>query len=323
MGNAPHSRSQTASPAAYLHENLDALRTPQPHLASMPPTIEPTPATAPTSDGTLDLLDFFVVVAENLRLLIIGPIAAALVAFGIMLTMPKTYESESWLRLEPNAAPQITSADILLPLLERAPWVTERASGHDAALKALRSHIDASFDTKNNLLTLRVRAPSPEQAQQLSHALLDAYRTYSLPKGRDLEQIEQEIESTKASLESMKSVAERLALNIDKVTPGTEGDNVARAYIHLSEQVTARSKRLNDLRLKLLGFDKEVFAQSPSLPDHPVNTRAPLVAILAGLASGFVLLLFVLARHAWHCAAQGGESASKIARIRQGLGLRS
>jgi hypothetical protein len=45
----------------------------------------------PDSDE-ISLLDLALTVAENLRLLIIGPIAAGLVALGVSSFLPKTFE---------------------------------------------------------------------------------------------------------------------------------------------------------------------------------------------------------------------------------------
>ena len=41
----------------------------------------------------ISLLDLALTVAENLRLLIIGPIAAGLIALGVSSLLPKTFES--------------------------------------------------------------------------------------------------------------------------------------------------------------------------------------------------------------------------------------
>ena len=43
------------------------------------------------ADDEISLLDLALTVAENLRLLIIGPIAAGLIALGVSSTLPKTF----------------------------------------------------------------------------------------------------------------------------------------------------------------------------------------------------------------------------------------
>jgi hypothetical protein len=46
------------------------------------------------------------------------------------------------------------------------------------------------------------------------------------------------------------------------------------------------------------------------------------MTILAGLASGMALLLFVFIRSAWRSATQNPEDAGKIQRIRQSLSMK-
>ena len=50
------------------------------------------------SDDEISLLDILVVLSENIKLLVIGPILVAAAAYGIASLLPKTYESTAWLR---------------------------------------------------------------------------------------------------------------------------------------------------------------------------------------------------------------------------------
>jgi hypothetical protein len=276
----------------------------------------------PQDDDTISLLDLLLVITENIRLLIAGPVAIALIALAVTFVLPQRFESESWLRMGEAAGPQLTSDDILIPLLEKAPWITAKAANREVALETLSKQIKTTFGKKDGLLKLTTEAPSPEQARLLNLALIDAYRVFSLPKGRSLEQIEQQIVLTEGALKELSPIVQRVADNIDKVTPGTEGENVARAYISLAELKVARERALQDLNRQLLGFGEEVFAQSPSLPERAISQKRGLITILAGLASGMALLLFVFIRSAWRSATQNPEDAGKIQRIRQSLGMK-
>ena len=51
----------------------------------------------------ISLLDLALTVAENLRLLIIGPIAAGLIALGVSSLPPKTFESVAILNVNDQA----------------------------------------------------------------------------------------------------------------------------------------------------------------------------------------------------------------------------
>ena len=58
-------------------------------------------------------------------------------------------------------------------------------------------------------------------------------------------------------------------------------------------------------------------------PERKSKPKRALVAVLTTLASGFVLMLWVLARHAWRRAGQDPQAAQKMARLRQLLRWRS
>ncbi len=52
-------------------------------------------------------------------------------------------------------------------------------------------------------------------------------------------------------------------------------------------------------------------------PERKSKPKKALIAVITSLATGLALLLFVFARQAWIQAQQGGESAEKVARLRQ------
>jgi len=282
-----------------------------------------TPAAAPDSaDDEISLLDLLLVVAENIRLLVLGPLVIALAALGLSFALPATYESEAWLQLEETSVPSFTSNDVLRPLLSQAPWISTQARSPEQALDTLRQAITVSFNNRNKLVTLKVRAPSAEQAQQLNAALIEAFRQHSLPKGTDLEHIQLQMPLVKAALAELNAALESIAKNIDKITAGPNADNAVRVFTTLSQQRMGLEQSLLALNRQLSGFGAEAFAQHPSLPEHPIAPKKSLMAVLAGLASGFALLLFVFVRQALRNAGQDPASAAKMAAIRRSLGLR-
>lgn len=58
-------------------------------------------------------------------------------------------------------------------------------------------------------------------------------------------------------------------------------------------------------------------------PEQRSSPRRAIMAVVAALATGFALLLFVLVRQALRSAARTPESAAKLAAIRRSLGLRA
>lgn len=275
-----------------------------------------------SADDEISLLDLLLVVAENIKLLVLGPLLIALAALGLSFALPTTYESEAWLRQGEASVPSFTSEDVLRPLLDQAPWISTQARSPEQALNTLRQAVTVSFNNRSELVTLKVRAPSAAQAQQLNAALIEAFRQHRLPRGADLESIQKQIPLVTASLEEINTALERIANNIDKTTAGPNADNAVRAYTTLLQQRIGLEQSLLALNRQLGGFGAEAFAQHPSLPEHPISPKKALMAVLAALAAGFALLLFVFVRQALRNAGQDPASAAKMAAIRRSLGLR-
>jgi len=106
------------------------------------------------------------------------------------------------------------------------------------------------------------------------------------------------------------------------VVPGTEGDNVARAYATINDKIVIVKQTLYRLRQSLLGFGTEVFIQHPTLPEKPIKPKKAKIAIMATLASGFLTILYVFIRAAFRNLKGDAEASEKLIRIRNGIGLK-
>ena len=124
------------------------------------------PSLFPVEDDEISLLDLALTVAENLRLLIIGPIAAGLIALGVSSLLPKTFESVAILNVidQPEKVASLaTSATVLDPVAEQI-GLTKLAT-KDAARAELRGRVSMAVGRKDGLLTLTTKGESGEEAQ--------------------------------------------------------------------------------------------------------------------------------------------------------------
>ena len=55
----------------------------------------PVSASVPEGDDDISLLDLLQVLVDNLRLLVLGPLAAGLAALGISFAIPPTYTAKT------------------------------------------------------------------------------------------------------------------------------------------------------------------------------------------------------------------------------------
>lgn len=265
------------------------------------------------TDDEISLLDLLATVTENLRLLVIGPLVVGLAALAISFAVTPTFESRSVLRLGENTTAVLASDDLLAPLLPQAPWIDNNAP-RTVQLQELREHIKPSFNKKDNTLSLTVSAPSAEQALKLHQATIEELRKRLLPKGKELEQAEQRRATAQATLDELNTVIPALSQSVTRLSADSEASS--RAYSLLLQQRLAAQQALLDIENSLKPFGDEAFAQMPSLPDKAVKPKKGLIAIVATLASGFALLLFVFMRQAMRNAAHNPQDAQRLQAIK-------
>ncbi len=233
----------------------------------------------------ISLLDILVTLAENAKLLIIGPLLVGLSALGVGYMLPQTFESVAVLQAEQATASLMTTAVVLDPVVAKLGLAKDASA--EEARRMLRGQIKAAVGKQDKLLVLTVSAPTPQQAQAIAVAVLEQTYVQSRPKGGVL-----------ARLEAQLAEAQRL----------------------LKTDVAAKTQ-VSELEAQLDGLSQTQLVQAPTLLEQASQPKKALLAILATLATGLVLLLFVFMRQALRNAAADVEAARKLARIRRALGL--
>lgn len=292
----------------------------------MPENAQPSFSPASHDDNDeIGLLDLLLVVAENLKLLIAGPLLMGLVALGVAFALPRTYESTALLSADkPNAsfnpaliASLATSAavlDAVAPAAGLAPGLSA-----EQMRKALAARLKASVGRQDKLVVLTVQAPTAEGAQRLAQAVLEEVFVRSKPRSAERTQLERLLQSEGDSLATSQQLEQTLA---QQMASGAAPTGAAQIYTQLMAANSLKQQTMLELQVKLNGLTDADLVQPPTLPETPIKPKKSLIAVLAALATGFVLLLFVFVRQAWRQAAAGGDSADKLQRIRRALGLK-
>ena len=253
----------------------------------------------------ISLLDILVTLAESWKLLVFGPLIAAALAGGLSFLWPKTFESVAIVRLSEEEVALLHAAPVLDPLIEKFGYLQKTDGIKDDARISIKKDLNFSTDKKTKFATVVAKGRTPETAQALGQAAMAALLIELQPKGKEKEAILQEIAVNNQLIAQGVILVER---------QGGKANNSKAQIANL---------KLNNLELglKLQAKGKEIFAQEPSLPQRKTSPKCSMVVLLAMLASGFALLLFVFIRSAWRNAAQDAESASKMARIKSLLGF--
>ena len=273
----------------------------------------------PVQQEEIDLLDILVTLAENIKLLILGPLFVGICALGIAYIVPQTFESIAVLKAEQATASLMTTASVLDPVA--ADLGLTKVDSAEEARKLLREQIKVSVGRNDKLLTLTVSAPAPQQAQAIANAVLQQTYVKSRPKGSDLTRLEIQLKDAKARTKSAEDAAGALLKRME--SNGAAGSTEsARGYAELLNVAAAAQNQVAALQAQLEGLTDAQLIQAPTLPEKASKPKKGLIAIGATLAAGLALMLFVFVRQAVRGAAKDAGAASKMARIRRALALR-
>lgn len=271
--------------------------------------------------GETTLLDLLVVLAENLKLLIVGPLLAGACALGLSFVLPKTYDSVAILQADASIASLMTSAAVLDPVIEGLGLGKDEAPG--AAHDRLREQVKASVGRTDKLLTLTVSAATAEQARAIATAVLEQTYRVSKPRGSVRTRMEQQLanarERSKIADMTLAELQKKL-LNASSVRDINLNDT-ANGFAELLNTSAAASTLSSSLSEQLEGYSASQLVQPPTLAYRASRPKKTVVAVATALATGVLLLLFVFARQAFR-SANDAESARKLARIRQALGMK-
>lgn len=274
-------------------------------------------------EDEIRMLDILVTLAESWKHLVFGPLVVGVLAGGLSFLWPNTYESVSIVRLNEEEAALIHAAPVLDPLIAKFDLLKDVNGSQEDARLGLKGKLIISIDKKTKLATLTAKARTPEQAQALGAATIEAVLQELRVKGKEKEALLKTIAINQQAI----SVAEDALENVQKsLKRGPMADLQQELAIKnlssLNAEIATKTQDNANLARKLEARGEEVYVQKASLPERKSAPKRGLVVIIAVLVSGFALLIFVFVRKAWRGASQDQESSEKIALIKKSLGLR-
>ena len=273
----------------------------------------------PVQQEEIDLLDILVTLAENIKLLILGPLLVGICALGIAYIVPQTFESIAVLKAEQATASLMTTAAVLNPVAAELGLTQEDSP--EEARRRLREQIKVAVGRNDKLLTLTVSAPTPHQAQIVADAVLRQTYQQSRPKASELARLEVQLKGAEARIKNAEDAAGALLKRME-LSGAAGAAELARGYGELLTVAAAAQKQVAELQILLDGVTDAQLVQAPTLPQKASKPKKGLIAIGATLAAGLALMLFVFVRQAVRGAAKDADAASKLARIRRALALR-
>lgn len=282
--------------------------------------MEETQSPLATTLEEFSLLDLLVTLADNVKLLIIGPLLVGLCALAIGFALPKTYESVAVLQADQLPASLMTTAAVLDPVIA-TQGLAKDDTVEEARIK-LRGQIKAVIGKTDKLLTLTVSAGTAQQAQAIANALLQQAYKESRPRANARLRLETQLAEAKMRLKNAQTAADSLARRLESSAAITSGNDPGRGYAELLNTAAEAQKQVSALEAQLEGLSEAMLIQPPTLPEKASKPKKGLIAIGATLAAGLLLLMYVFMRQVAHKTAATARAAEKLARIRRSMGLK-
>jgi hypothetical protein len=277
-------------------------------------------------EAEISLLDLLVTLADNIKLLILGPLAAGLTALGVAFVLPQTFESVAILQVEPATASLMSTASVLDPTV--ASLGLNQGQSVESSRQALRDRVKTAIGRNDKLLTITVSGATPQQAQATAKALLASVEAQSRPIGASKLKLETQLADTKIRQQKAIRAGDVLlpvleSVNGRKVLPDGRDAELVRGYTELLNTVSAAQSQALVIQAQLEGLTDSQLLQAPTLPEKAVSPKKGMIAVGATLATGFLLLLLVFVRSGLRSAESDPASAAKLVRIRRALSLQS
>ncbi len=284
-------------------------------------------------DDEISLLDLLVVISENIKLLIIGPLLAGCVALGYAFTIPPVFTAKTSIipptgqggggaaaailgqlgglgglvgGAMPNSGKHMAYLDsdvlrdeIIQKFDLQKRWKHKYATQTRQALKAA---VVIKDDKKSGLVTIEFTDEDPKFAADVVNAYVAALSRLlgeaAIVDARERREFleKQIVEATRKSYQSPQV-----------------RDAVIQGLIQQFETNRLAEQQPNP------NITQVDVAKPPELKSGP---KRALIAVITTLAAGFLLLLFVFIRQALRNSGQDPESADKLARIRSALGFK-
>jgi uncharacterized protein involved in exopolysaccharide biosynthesis len=275
----------------------------------------------PIDQNEVSLLDLLVTMAENARLLIVGPLLVGLGTLGVSYILPQTFESISVLQVEQSIASIMVTATVLDPVVVKLGL--DKGGSVEEARRLLRDQIKSTMGSNDKLLTLTVAASTSQQAQVIARAVLEQTYLQSRPKGSVRKRLEVQLAEVQGRFKNAENASANLLKSLISSSAGTSGANeLASGYSDMLKATDTALTQIGAIEAQLEGVSEAQLLQAPTLPLKASRPQKALLTVGATLTTGLVLLLFIFMRQALLNTANNAETAGKLDRIRRALGLK-
>lgn len=278
-------------------------------------------------EGAISILDLVLIVAQNIKLLIVGPLAIGILALIISFFITPTFTALTTIQPPPQGGQTSTSAAILESLgglgggmgpglkdtsqlyiayMQSATFedsLIEKFKLQEkfhtkykvSARKTLEGNVKILSDKKTGMISIAVDDEDPQFAANLANAYVSELRIFTGKLA--LQEAQDRKEFLEAQIKELSSRQFRDIYTQQAMLAGT-----IRQY---------EAARVDEEKVGPT-FTQVDVAYAPELKSKPKRAQ---IAIIATLACEFLLLIFIFVRHAWANLRANPESEGKLKNI--------
>ena len=278
-------------------------------------------------EGAISILDLLLIVAQNIKLLIVGPLAVGISALIISFFITPTFTAVTTIQPPPQSTQTSTSAAILESFgglgAGLGPGLKDTSQLYVAYMQSTtledslidKFKLQEKFDTKykvnarkklekkvtivsekkTGIISISVDDEDPKFAAELANAYVLELRTFTGKLA--LQEAQDRKEFLEAQIKELSTRQFRDVYTQQAMLAGT-----IRQY---------EAARVDEEKVGPT-FTQVDVAYPPELKSKPKRAQ---IAIIATLATGFLLLIFIFVRHAWTNLRANPESEGKLENI--------
>lgn len=280
------------------------------------------PAPIDDFEDTIDLVDVLLTLAENLWLLVLGPLLAGALVYGLLFVVPQKFQSTATLRAEADVASYMTTATVLDATLNNLGFLKD-LSEEDAeqARTDLQKRVSTQVGRNDKLVTLTVTAKSPGAAQSMANEILTHTFSGLRPKGAELKRLEIQKAALEQQISELQITSKTAQKLLDDTSPNANMGLLAESISSLSAAQIRMQESLFAVERRMQGLTYEDLLQPPTLPKKAVAPKKGLTAFLTVLGTGFLLMVFVLIRQYWTTSSTFEPHQHRLDALKRKYGL--
>ncbi|HEV7877797.1 hypothetical protein [Bradyrhizobium sp.] len=253
--------------------------------------------------GTSGFGELVGVILDNLKLLVVGPVIAALVAFAAASVLPKWYTSVAYLAVDETGARVADARMRSVPVLDK---VLAEFHAPGDTLEARRRYLDrnlrmvvAAGETQktSGLFRLEYSDRDPRLAKKVTSLFIDAWLASTQPRPDRRAELEAEIERTDLQTTSVTQLIDRLQKDSSSLISQSPQGELATTILGLTAKRDQNLANLITLRGLLKGVSRDVLFGLPDLPEEPSWPNWKIVVPVTYFVTVLLLLMFVILRH--------------------------